>query len=71
MNNTTLRASLSGTFLKTLSARAGDTATEGALLISVQLSTDDVSTVRKVRVLIRLKATASKHARKHEARPPW
>ena len=44
----TLQASLSGTFLQTLPA------TEGAqLLISAQLSTDAVSALRKVWVLIR------------------
>ena len=45
----TLRASLSGTFLQT----AGfGYATEGALFISAQLSTDAVSALRKVWVLI-------------------
>ena len=56
-----LRASLSGTFLQTPSiafrhlhpnsARNGY-ATEGALFISAQMSTDAVSALRKVRVLI-------------------
>ena len=48
-------------------------ATEGALFISAQLSTDAVSALRKVRVLTRRgsnTASNSKHARKHEARPP-
>ena len=47
-------------------------ATEGALFISAQLSTDAVSALRKaVRVLIRLWSNlAPKHARKHEAHPP-
>ena len=44
-----LRASLSGTFLQT--ARFSYT-TEGALFISAQLSSDAVSALRKVRVLI-------------------
>ena len=50
----TLRASLSGSFLQT--ARFGY-ATEGALFISALLSTDAVSALRKVRVLIRLEET--------------
>ena len=45
----TLQASLSGTFLQT--ARFGY-ATEGALFISAQLSTDAVSALRKVPALI-------------------
>ena len=53
------KASLSGTFLQSIafrhlppnSARFGY-ATEGALFISAQLSTDVVSALRKVRVLI-------------------
>ena len=46
-------------------------ATEGALFISAQLSTDEVSALRKVRVLIRLGGSlVPKHARKHEAHPP-
>ena len=58
----TLRASLSGTFhtpstafrhLPPNSARFSY-ATEGALFISAQLSSDAVSALRKVRVLIRL-----------------
>ena len=48
----TLWASLSGTFLQN-SARFSYV-TEGALFISTQLSTDAVSTLRKVWVLIRL-----------------
>ena len=48
--NDRLRASLSGTFLKT--ARIGYV-TDGALFISAQLSTDTVSALRKVWVLIR------------------
>ena len=49
------------------SARFGY-ATEGALFISAQLSTDAVSALRKVRVLlIGLKSNlATKHARKYE-----
>ena len=47
----TLRASLSGTFLQT--ARTGY-ATEGALFISAQLSSDAVSSLLKVRVLIKI-----------------
>ena len=47
-------ASLSGTFLRTL-ARTGY-ATEGALLISAQLSSNTVSALRKVWVLIKLQA---------------
>ena len=47
--HSTLRASLSGTFLQT--ARFSY-ATEGALFITAQLSTDAVSALRKVRVLI-------------------
>ena len=45
----TLRAPLSGTFLQT--ARFSY-ATEGALFISAQLSSDAVNALRKVRVLI-------------------
>jgi len=48
----TLRASLSGTFLQTL-ARTGY-ATKGALFIFAHLSTDAVSALRKVWVLITL-----------------
>ena len=51
----TLRASLSGTFLHT--ARTGY-ATEGALIISAQLSTDTVSALRKVLVMDLLKLQA-------------
>ena len=43
-------------------------ATEGAHFISAQLSTDAVSALRKVWILIR--SIQSKHASKHEARPP-
>ena len=52
------------------SARPGY-ATEGALFISAHLSTDAVSALRKVRVLlVRLKNNmVSKHARKDGARP--
>ena len=47
-------------------------AIEGALFISAQQSTDAVSALWKVRVLIWLqKRPAPKHARKHEAHPPW
>ena len=46
----TLRASLSGTFLQTLPDIV--TPLKGALSISAQLSTDVVSALRKVRVLI-------------------
>ena len=47
-------------------------ATEGALFVSAQLSSDAVSSLRNVRVLIWLEATsvAPRHARKHEAHPP-
>ena len=48
-------------------------ATEGALFISAQLSTDAVSALRKVWVLINYDCRsnlAPKHARKHEAHPP-
>ena len=47
----TYRVSLSGTFLQT--AKIGY-ATEGALFVSAQLSTDAVSALEKVWVLIRL-----------------
>ena len=47
-------ASLSGTFLRTL-ARTGY-AIEGALFISAQLSSNTVSALRKVWVLIKLQA---------------
>ena len=47
----TLRASLSGTLLQTL-PDFFSYATEGALFISAQLSTDAVSALRNVRVLI-------------------
>ena len=48
-----------------------NSATEGALFISPQLSTDAVSALQKVWVLIRLwKQPAPKHARKHETHPP-
>ena len=46
----TLRASLSGTFLQTLPDLV--TPLEGALFISAQLSTDPVSALRKVWLLI-------------------
>ena len=46
----TLRASLSGTFLQTLPDLV--TPLKGALFISAQLSSDAVSALRKVRVLI-------------------
>ena len=66
----TLRASLSGTFLQTLP----DLVTPlkaGALFISARLSTEAVSALRKVRVLIRLwKQPSAQHAHKHEAHPP-
>ena len=46
-------------------------ATEGALFISAQLSTDAVSALRKVWVLITLWKQPSAQARsKHEAHPP-
>ena len=48
-------------------------ATEGALFISAQLSTDAVSALRKVPVLINYDCRsnlAPKHARKHETHPP-
>ena len=51
----TLRAPLSGTFLQTLPDLVIN-AIEGSLFISAQLSTDAVSALRKVRVLIRLQA---------------
>ena len=50
-----LRASLSGTFLQTLPDHISYV-TEGALFISAQLSTDAVSVLQKVRVLIKLQA---------------
>ena len=63
MGESTLRASLSGTFLHTpstafrhlpLNSARFSYATEGALFISTQLSTDTVSALRKVSLLIRL-----------------
>ena len=47
-------------------------ATEGVLFISAQLSSDAVSALRKVRVLIYdcRSNLAPKHARKHETHPP-
>ena len=58
----TLRALLSGTFLQTLPDLSY--ATEGALFISAQLSTDTVSALpRKVRVRIRLWKQPSAQAR--------
>ena len=46
-------------------------ATEGALFISAQLSSDAVSALRKVRVLTRLsKQPSAQVARKHETHPP-
>ena len=47
-------------------------ATDGALFISAQLSSDAVSALRKVRVLIYdcRSNLAPKHARKHETHPP-
>ena len=52
------------------SARFGY-ATEGALFISAQLSTDAVSALRKLRVLTWCRSNlAPKHARIHEAHPP-
>ena len=70
-----LWASLSGTFLQT--ARFSYI-TEGVFFISTQLSTDAVSPLRKVQVLIRLWKQPStmftylvpKHTRKYEAHPP-
>ena len=50
------------------SARFGY-AIEGTLFISAQLSTDVVSALRKVRVLICRSNLAPKHARKHETHP--
>ena len=58
----TLRASLSGTFLQTLLDLVTPLS-EGALFISAQLSSDAVSTLRKVRVLIRLWKQPSAQAR--------
>ena len=58
----THQASLSGTFLQTLPDLHGY-ATEGALFISAQLSTDAVSGLRKVWVLIRLWKQPSAQAR--------
>ena len=53
------------------SARFGY-ATEGALFISAQLSTDAVSALRKVWVLVRLwKQPSAQAARKHQTHPPW
>ena len=52
------------------SARFGD-ATEGALFISTQLSTNAISTLQKVWVLIRCGSNlVPKHACKHEMHPP-
>ena len=53
------------------SARIGY-ATERALFLSARLATDAVSALRKVWVNNKDcgSSTASKHARKHEARPP-
>ena len=64
----TLPASLSGTFLQTLPELVTPLK-EHVLFISAQLSTDAVIAIKKVGVLTRLKETASKHARKHEACP--
>ena len=64
----TLLASLSGTFLQH-SARFSY-ATEGALFISAQLSSDAVSALRKVRVQDCGSSLAPTHARKHETHPP-
>ena len=67
----TLRPSLSGTFLQTLPELV--TPLKGySVFISAQLSTDAVSALRKVWVLIIKTVEASKHARrnkKREARP--
>ena len=64
----TLRASFSGTFLRSLPELIVAPLTEGTLFISAQLFADAVSTLRKVWVLMRLweQHTASKNARKHE-----
>ena len=59
-------------YLPPNSARTGY-ATEGALCIAAQLSTDAVSPLRKVCVLLIKDCGSnikSKHAGKHEARPP-
>ena len=66
IHSATLRASLSGTFLQTARFRY---ATEGALFISAQLSSDAVSDLRKVLVL-NMTVEATKQARKHETHPP-
>ena len=50
LGSTTLRTPLSGTFLQTLPDLV--TPNKGALFISAQLSTDAVSALQKVRVLI-------------------
>ena len=61
----THRALLSGTFLHTLAVRIGCVyAIEGTLFISVQLSIDAVSALRKVWVLIKLWKQNSVQARK-------
>ena len=62
MLRTPLRASLSGTFLPPWSARFGY-ATEEALFVSTQLSTDAVSALWKVQVLIKLWKQPSAQAR--------
>ena len=66
--------SLAFRHLPPYSSRTGY-ATEGALFISMRLSTEAVSALRKVWVLIRLWKQhiiiASKHACEHGARPPW
>ena len=67
----TLRAPLSGTFLQTLPDLV--TPLKGhSFFISAQLSSDAVSALRKVRVLIKDCGSnlAPKHPRKHEAHPP-
>ena len=45
-------------------------ATEGALFISAQLSTDAVSALRKVWVRLWKQPSAQRRARKHETHPP-
>ena len=62
-----LRASLSGTFLQTLPETV--TATEGALFISVQLSTDVVSAFQKVWVLMLLWKQPSTHVNMRRIHP--
>ena len=69
-NDYTAEESYSEHYIPLNSARSGY-ATEGALFISAQLSTDTVSALQMFWVLIRLDAAESRHTRKHEVPPPW